>query len=146
MITDTTPLAALAYVSTATHALGEYELERLLESARDFNAGQQVTGVLLFDDGNFFQYIEGPRAGLAPVYERIRRSRQHFGIIQVLDRDVPARQFQDWKMGFTRAPRSLPLQLSQAAWSDAVADLRGRAANPAGMGMLMDFWVRAIHR
>ncbi|MCB1940112.1 MAG: hypothetical protein KDE64_13065, partial [Rhodocyclaceae bacterium] len=84
--------------------------------------------------------------GLMLVYERIRASRQHFGLIEILNRKVPERQFRDWSMGFTRAPKRVMLQLSQASWSRIVADIKGRPSDNSGLGMLAAFWNQASGR
>ena len=76
-------LAALAYVSSAAKLMSESELEALAVSARTENHRHQVTGVLLYDNGSFFQYLEGAPSAVVHVYERIKASRQHHGIIEL---------------------------------------------------------------
>jgi hypothetical protein len=44
------------------------EIEALLISARNSNAAQNITGVLMYLDGNFVQYIEGPEDNLLKTY------------------------------------------------------------------------------
>ncbi|MEY2892979.1 MAG: hypothetical protein RJA98_2887 [Pseudomonadota bacterium] len=94
------PLHALVYVSTARHRLSLDEIDHLLERARVRNERVGVTGVLLYNDGNFMQYLEGPAAGMAEVYAAIQRDALHSGLIE-LQRDTPPhREFQEWSMGF----------------------------------------------
>jgi hypothetical protein len=93
-------LQALVYVSTASHHLSEAEISHLLDRARERNAKEQVTGVLLYSHGNFMQYLEGPRAGVARVYEHIVADRLHHGIIELVREPIPTREFADWTMAF----------------------------------------------
>jgi hypothetical protein len=93
-------LHALVYVSTASHPLSQAEINHLLERARARNAQQQVTGVLLYSHGNFMQYLEGPAAGMAIVYQAIRADRLHHGIIELLREPIAEREFADWSMAF----------------------------------------------
>jgi hypothetical protein len=93
-------LKALVYVSTAAHHLSEAEIGHLLDRARERNAKEQVTGVLLYSHGTFMQYLEGPRAGVARVYERIVADRLHHGIIELVREPIAAREFADWTMAF----------------------------------------------
>ena len=93
-------LQALVYVSTAAHHLSEAEIGHLLDRARERNAKAQVTGVLLYSHGNFMQYLEGPRAGVASVYEHIVADRLHHGIIELVREPIAAREFSDWTMAF----------------------------------------------
>lgn len=135
-------LVALAYTSSASGLLGDADLEALLEGARRANQEFDVTGVLLYDDGSFLQYLEGPPEGIAAVYERVRRSPLHSGIIELIRGPIPARVFSGWQMGFTRTPASAVLRLANASWK---AQLRHDAATPAltdseGFQLLRQFW------
>ena len=49
----------LIYVCSASKEMTEDELLRLLEYARARNLKQNVTGMLLYAGGNFFQALEG---------------------------------------------------------------------------------------
>jgi hypothetical protein len=93
-------LQALVYVSTASHHLSEAEISHLLDRARERNAKEQVTGVLLYSHGNFMQYLEGPCAGVARVYEHIVADGLHHGIIELVREPIPTREFSDWTMAF----------------------------------------------
>ena len=75
-------LHALVYVSTARHRLSLDEIDHLLERARVRNEREGVTGVLLYNDGNFMQYLEGPAAGMSVVYAAIQRDALHAGLIE----------------------------------------------------------------
>jgi hypothetical protein len=130
---------AIAYVSSAVPGLGEPELEELLDSARGRNVQLGVTGVLLLHEGSFFQYFEGPTAGVEEVWGRIRRSRLHHGM-PLLRAPIAQRVFPDWLMGFTRAPQSVLLQLANASWHSTVDALGTRARAGDGLALLLHFW------
>lgn len=137
-------LSALAYVSSATHLLSESELEALLVSARTANHEHGVTGVLLYDNGSFFQYLEGAPSAVAIVYERIKASRQHHGIIELDYGLADARHFGSWHMGFSRSPRSIMLSLSQSAWTRAAATATEPSSSSAGVALLLEFWMNGL--
>jgi hypothetical protein len=90
----------LAYVSTATRLMSSEDLAQLLEQSRDFNAANDVTGMLLYKDRSFLQVLEGSEAVLMPLYDRIRRDRRHEKVKTLFMTDVPARDFGEWSMGF----------------------------------------------
>jgi hypothetical protein len=140
------PLIALAYVSSATHDLSEAELERLLDSARRYNEQAQITGALLYHDGSFFQYLEGPAAEVDAAYARITASSQHRGLIRLMRRAIDRRQFDGWLMGFARVPHSLMLQLSQASWMQELAQVSGGSDLPAGIKLLLAHWETLARR
>jgi hypothetical protein len=99
-------LEVLVYVSTATHLLSAAEIDHLLRKARQRNAEQHVTGVLLYDRGNFIQYLEGPSAGISFVYDCIVRDTLHQGVVELIREPISTREFGEWFMAF----RSISLQ------------------------------------
>lgn len=121
-------LQFICYVSSAVEQMSEPELEALLSSARAFNVTALVTGVLLQNEDHFFQYFEGPAAGLEAVYDRIKSSHWHTGIIELLRAPIEERAFPDWRMGSTRVSKSALLSLRTADWRQ----LRARVASAEG--------------
>jgi hypothetical protein len=134
------PLSSLAYVSSAVHKLNDEELSELLIDARAFNAREGVTGALLHHDGSFFQYREGPSQGLERVYERIRHSSKHKGIIELCHQDIESQVFSVWHMGFAEATRTLLQELANAQWLSAVPSLQASPSKPDGLALLLRFW------
>jgi hypothetical protein len=99
-MTQMTDLYSMVYVSTATRLLSMDDIGRLLGKARQRNLEQDVTGVLLYSDGNFMQCLEGPAARLARVYETIKSDSLHFGIIDLVREPIKSREFSEWSMAF----------------------------------------------
>lgn len=114
----------LTYQSVATTAPGEGDLQRLLKQARSRNRAAGVTGMLLFSDNRFFQWLEGPEAQIDKLWASISRDARHTRV-EVLNREFSqCRLFTDWDMRLvapealfdavcqqTRARRSLPPKL-----------------------------------
>ena len=92
------PLERLVYVSSAVQPVSDAQLLHLLERARLRNKRCHVTGLLLFDAGNFMQYIEGPRSGLSEVYGHIKQDPMHTGLIELCLERANHRAFSDWAM------------------------------------------------
>jgi hypothetical protein len=135
-----TQLAALAYFSSATREFTEMELEALLKDAREQNTRGELTGVLLYHEGTFFQYIEGPQSSLEAAYQRIKNSRKHHSIIELFQHSISRREFTGWRMGFSRAPRSLILQLSNIEWNTLASSGTDSIHGAPGMALLLEFW------
>lgn len=131
---------ALAYVSTATRPMSQAALEDLLEDARSHNSRYAVSGVLLYNDGAFFQYLEGAHDNLMKIYDRIKRSRQHYGLIELLNEPAERRYFDGWHMGFAEPQSSLLLRLSNAVWLSKLSDGTVTADNSPGLTLLLRFW------
>lgn len=133
-------LQAIVYVSTATRLLTCAQLETLLIEARDLNFQNSVTGMLLYSDGNFMQCFEGSPRAVHETYERIRSSRQHRDIIELLDVRIDVRGFPDWQMGFSRATRSELLTLSNSRWESMKTEMHGAPPTSTGLALLKNFW------
>jgi Sensors of blue-light using FAD len=133
-------LEAVGYTSSAVPDITDATLELLLTDARQKNDELGVTGVLLFHDGSFFQYFEGPPPAVNQVYDRIRQSRLHTGIIELMRSPIEHRAFANWLMGFTRAPASTVLQISNANWRASLGPGGAAGAESDGLALLRRFW------
>lgn len=90
----------ILYRSQATAQLSNSQLLELLQRARRANAEQQITGLLLYSEGQFVQLLEGPPAAVKNLYARIARDPRHNRVELVREALVPARQFAEWSMDF----------------------------------------------
>ena len=137
-------LRSIAYISSATCAFSDEELERLLVGARSFNESVGVTGVLLYNGTSFFQYIEGESASCERVFERVKGSSRHHSVNTLFDRPSQGRYFSNWTMGFSTASSSELLSLSQAEWlaSRVVTEPLSHSESD-GIFLLTAFWQAA---
>lgn len=133
-------LRAIVYVSAATQLMSVAQLESLLVAARDLNRASGVTGVLLYSDGSFIQCIEGADDVVQLTYQRIRASRRHKNIVELLDDRIVQRSFPDWLMGFAQPTRSELLSLSTARWQRLASEVPGGGAASPGLSLLQGFW------
>lgn len=90
----------LVYASSATLPFSEAELLALLEVSRRNNVRVNVTGMLLYREGNFMQVLEGEEEAVRGVHARIALDRRHGGLIVLLHGPIAARAFSSWTMGF----------------------------------------------
>ncbi|MBC7681449.1 MAG: BLUF domain-containing protein [Ferruginibacter sp.] len=109
-------LLSLVYVSSARTRLREPELEQLLSLSRTRNQQDALTGVLLYNDGNFMQYLEGPGTALRQTYQRICANPLHGNLIEMVLEPIAERSFSTWAMDFARPTASELLALSNARW------------------------------
>jgi hypothetical protein len=135
-------LYSLVYVSTAIRLLSMDDIGRLLEKARQRNREQDVTGVLLYSDGNFMQCLEGSAARLAGVYETIKSDSLHFGIIDLVREPIKSRDFSEWSMAFRVAGAfggSSPTHQDQL-----LSERLSLSGEPMSLsrGLLAKFWSR----
>jgi len=93
------------YCSAGTVRFGETEMLSLLEKAREANAALGVTGMLLYEQGSFFQVLEGPAESVDALYEKIFRDKRHRRITKIIREPIEARDFSEWTMGYAGISR-----------------------------------------
>lgn len=134
------PLEYVIFVSSSYGDLPDSALEQILVASRRRHRECGVTGVLLYHEGSFFQYLEGPSIAVGEVYAHVRHSRLHHGIIELDRGPLCQRQFSDWQMGLTHASTSGILALANAAWSRLAGAIVHDANTSNGLVLLLDFW------
>jgi len=93
-------LVELSYLSEAISDMSFLGLMRLLESARAFNQKNGVTGILLYDNQQFAQVVEGERANIMKVWKRIQDDKRHHRIELLEIKEISERSYPDWLLRF----------------------------------------------
>jgi Sensors of blue-light using FAD len=93
-------LVELSYLSEAVSDMSFLGLMRLLESARTFNQNNGITGILLYDNQQFGQIIEGERASVMKAWKRIQDDKRHHRIELLEIREIEERSFPEWLLRF----------------------------------------------
>ena len=88
----------LVYVSSASQPFSEPELQALLDQARKKNTRLDVTGMLLYKDGNFMQVFEGEQEVVMKLAGNIAPDPRHKGVLVILRGTSEQRLFPDWSM------------------------------------------------
>jgi hypothetical protein len=79
---------AISYVSTANIDFQDQEIEDMMIKTNQFNSDEKITGILLYNERNFFQLIEGEKKAIQNLYEKIRQDSRHKDIIKILEKPV----------------------------------------------------------
>ena len=93
-------LVELSYLSEAVSDMSFLGLMRLLESARAFNQTNGISGILLYDNQQFGQIIEGERASVMKAWKRIQEDKRHHRIELLEIREISERSYPDWLLRF----------------------------------------------
>lgn len=128
-------LLTIVYVSAATRKMTDAELLALLKQAREVNASHGVTGLLLYNDGNFMQLLQGPAADVRNIYSAIESDARHHMVIPIVDETGLPREFADWSMAWG--------QLDARAWEALMSELSpdGSALSDGSVASLLkSFW------
>ena len=97
---DQSPLYHLGYVSTEAVKFSEEGLVALLSEARNANADRDVTGLLLYREGSFYQVLEGSESAVMATFRDIEGDPRHKEVRILFDGETDVREFADWRMGF----------------------------------------------
>ena len=90
----------LGYVSTEAVKFSEEALVALLSEARNANANRDITGLLLYREGSFYQVLEGSESAVMAAFHDIEGDPRHKEVRILFNGETDAREFADWKMGF----------------------------------------------
>ena len=106
-------IGSLTYRSKACSKPSSSDIQNLAATARGRNHSFNVTGMLLYDDGQYLQTLEGPPANLKKVWASISRDPRHSEIEILSEHIVPARLFSGWDLlvcnRFDQAPATSDL-------------------------------------
>lgn len=93
-------LYQIVYASTATQSFTKAELTELLKGSVRRNTRAGITGLLLYQSGAFIQALEGEKAALMELFEKISHDPRHHHIIRLIQGPINERNFPDSAMAF----------------------------------------------
>ncbi len=91
---------AISYVSTAKKDISDKEIEELLNISEEYNNREDITGILLFSEGNFFQVIEGEEKKVKSLYENIQKDKRHHNLIKIFEKPIHKASYDGYKSDF----------------------------------------------
>lgn len=92
----------LTYASTANHEWSSDELLELLKQSRTNNGAKNITGILLYSKGTFFQVLEGEETSVENLYKEIEKDPRHKNCTTIEKLNITERAFPYWSMGFEK--------------------------------------------
>jgi hypothetical protein len=111
---------AIVYVSVEAIRFTDMDLLNLLAGSRDKNLVSEITGLLLYKDGNFMQLLEGPEPAVRATMEKIKVDPRHRAIQVLMEEEIPTREFSHWSMGFKKLNAATATEI--AGYSDFLND------------------------
>ena len=111
-MSETNTLHRIVYVSSSYNELSDKELEEILTTSRENNSKKNITGILIYNEGNILQVLEGAKKDLRTLFGVISQDTRHHSCIILQDTPSCTRSFADWSMGFKPVSQIEFLQLS----------------------------------
>lgn len=90
----------LCYVSSAINTLSEEDLEHLFRVNKRNNTHLNISGILVYNNGNFLQILEGEKLRIQNLFRKICQDSRHNNIIKLIDTSIEERIFDDYELGF----------------------------------------------
>ena len=90
----------LCYKSELAPKVKEEDIMQILSTAQKFNLKNNITGMLLFIDGHFIQFLEGDKETISNLYKKIITDHRHYGVKTLSEGAISSRSFPNWVMGF----------------------------------------------
>ena len=132
----------ILYASQATRPLIDSDFQVLLNQCHRNNPQRDITGLLLYHNGNFLQIIEGEKEKVEALYNIIYQDPRHHQIAVIEAGEQTGRNFPDWAMGFKAAANGS--LLTKPAYIDLsqnqiLFNLDGKVSHPA-LPHLIEFY------
>jgi hypothetical protein len=93
-------LYTICYVSKASTALSNSQIEDLFEYTAAWNNKHEISGLLLHSMGNFFQVLEGAEKVLLSLFERIKEDSRHGELYEIFNKRTSHPVFENYKSTF----------------------------------------------
>ena len=123
---------SLVYSSTTDHDWSTHELVALLEWSRGWNVDHGVSGLLLYRDCAFMQFLEGDEPTVRNLFANISRDPRHQDVDLMWAHESDNRRFAEWTMAFRELGEEHPG--AEAGYNDSLNDPSDRRGD-----VLVDF-------
>ncbi|TSE03595.1 BLUF domain-containing protein [Aquimarina algiphila] len=91
----------ISYVSTVNPDISNSDISELMDYVSSHNNAINITGILIYSEGNFFQILEGKEELVKMMFERIKKDSRHYNIIKMLYKEIKKTSFTEYHSSFT---------------------------------------------
>lgn len=136
-------LSQLVYVSVRNAVCTDEEIQKILAACKRNNKEKDVTGVLLYSDTHFVQYLEGQYGKISSLYDKIKLDNRHKNAIMINTAPIKERSFPSWQMGarkFNNDEIEYQTELSPTEKIAFKSLLSGKESNHQTIGLIKKFF------
>ncbi len=133
----------LVYCSFAGSNLKQEDIADILNTARDFNSKNNITGCLLYYNDEFVQILEGDEGMVNHLFSKIEKDKRHTDIILLAKGDKEKRVFYNWSMAYHKLNNDDVQDLGKEVFIDNFITFAKFASKPTFPTIL--FWTRVKH-
>ncbi|EJF07325.1 mannose-1-phosphate guanylyltransferase [Thiovulum sp. ES] len=88
------------YASREVEHFSQEKILEMLKKAKEKNRDLNITGMLLYENGSFFQVLEGSEKDVSELFEKIKYDERHTNIVEIISESIYQRDFENWSMGY----------------------------------------------
>ena len=104
-------LHTICYMSRSNPSLSEEEIQSLFAQVSAYNHDMELTGLLTYSFGRFFQVLEGDPKEILPLYENhIKKDLRHTDIFEIFNKSTPHQVFLEYSSKFKVITKNEELQ------------------------------------
>ena len=92
-------LVRLLYVSRALDPDSLIDVQTIMDSAREHNVSNGITGILCYGGGIYLQALEGGRRQVNELSSHIVNDKRHTEVVLLHYEEITERRFGSWTMG-----------------------------------------------
>ena len=93
-------LSSIIYYSVRSKYCSDNDIQDILASSNKNNLPDEITGLLLYSDKHFIQYLEGEYNKIRSLYQKILEDKRHKRVTLLNTAvDIPERICPKWAMG-----------------------------------------------
>lgn len=90
----------LVYYSISNNEINTNVINNILNTSRNYNKKNNITGCLLYHDKIFLQILEGEKDEVLKLYEKIKKDTRHQNVTLVIKENIVERLYSDWNMAY----------------------------------------------
>lgn len=91
-------LSQLVYISSRKVSCSAAEIDKIVASCQKNNAPLDITGLLLYSETRFIQYLEGDARKIVSLYDQIKTDLRHEQVRMISYGPITERAFPSWHM------------------------------------------------
>ena len=91
---------AICYVSSEDNRMEEDQIQCLFSQSQTNNKANDISGILLYSQGNFFQVIEGEEKTVTNLFQKIESDGRHHHLFKIFNREIDKDQYDEYCCDF----------------------------------------------
>jgi Sensors of blue-light using FAD len=131
----------LVYRSVAKPNINADDIAKILDTARNFNSKNEITGCLLFHNNEFIQILEGEKNKLLELYNSIKKDKRHSNVMLLAEAEIQNRIFPNWSMAYYQLGENDNINIDKLLFVNNFITLSELIAKPTQASRL--FWLMA---